>query len=50
MKFLKITFFAILLFGSLTSCVKEDLEDDDVLVNPDNVEASYFTGGEVDEQ
>ncbi|WP_435134694.1 hypothetical protein [Formosa sp. A9] len=50
MKSLRITFFALVLFGSLTSCVKEDLEDDDVLVAPDDVEATYYTGGVVDEK
>ncbi|MGJ5642600.1 hypothetical protein [Formosa sp. S-31] len=50
MKTFKITLFAALLFASLTSCVKEDLEDDDVLLGQDGIEASYDTGGVVDER
>ena len=48
MKSLKITVIAIVLFGSLTACVNEEM-DDDVLVAPDDVEAGVFTGGGVDE-
>ena len=49
MKFLKITLFAFVLFGSLTACVNEEL-DDDVLVGSDEVEATTFTGGGIDER
>lgn len=49
MKTLKITLIAIVLIGSFTSCTKQDLSEDDVLVNPNDSEA-YFTGGVVDEK
>ncbi len=35
MKTLKITLTAILLIGFFTSCTKQDLSEDDVLVNPE---------------
>ncbi|WP_434037486.1 hypothetical protein [Formosa sp. 4Alg 33] len=62
MKTLKYTAIALLLFGSLTACVNEELDDDmltacvneemddDMLLSPDNVEASTSdTGGAIDE-
>ncbi|MDW5289243.1 hypothetical protein [Formosa sp. PL04] len=48
MKTLKLTVIAIVLFGSFTACVNEEM-DDDMLVAPDNVEGSVFTGGGIDE-
>ncbi|WP_434037477.1 hypothetical protein [Formosa sp. 4Alg 33] len=49
MKTLKFTVIALLLFGSLTACVNEEM-DDDMLVAPDAIEASTSeTGGAIDE-
>ncbi|MHA7942824.1 hypothetical protein ACJOV8_007105 [Formosa sp. 3Alg 14/1] len=49
MKTLKYTAIALLLFGSLTACVNEEL-DDDMLVAPNTIEASTSdTGGAIDE-
>ena len=48
MKSLKIFAIAIVLLGTLTACTNEEM-DDDVLVGPDNVEGSVFTGGGIDE-
>ncbi|MFB9051660.1 hypothetical protein ACFFVB_01090 [Formosa undariae] len=54
MKTLKITVLALLLFGSLTACVNEEM-DDDMLLSPDHVEAKMKapaplpTGGAIDE-
>ncbi|WP_434037476.1 hypothetical protein [Formosa sp. 4Alg 33] len=49
MKTLKFTVLALLLFGSLTACVNEEM-DDDMLVAPDTIEASTSdTGGAIDE-
>ncbi|WP_434037481.1 hypothetical protein [Formosa sp. 4Alg 33] len=54
MKTLKYTAIALLLFGSLTACVNEEM-DDDMLLSPDNVEARTKesapapTGGAIDE-
>ncbi|WP_168796615.1 hypothetical protein [Cognatitamlana onchidii] len=42
MKALKITLVLAVIFASLTSCTKQDLSEDDVLI--DDTEA-YFTGG-----
>ncbi|QDO93640.1 hypothetical protein FNB79_06505 [Formosa sediminum] len=63
MKFLKITLFAVLLFGSLTACVNEELDDDMLIASDDletdatgggvderDTEATTFTGGGVDER
>lgn len=48
MKALKVTLILALFFASLTSCTKQDLNEDDVLQNPDT---EYFaTGGVVDEK
>ncbi|MGC1204588.1 MAG: hypothetical protein WA839_06850 [Flavobacteriaceae bacterium] len=46
MKTLKVTLILALLFASLTSCTKQDLNEDDVLVSPNNQETLY-TGGNV---
>ncbi|MBC3757039.1 hypothetical protein H7U19_01390 [Hyunsoonleella sp. SJ7] len=45
MKALKITLVLAFLAASLTSCVKQDLNEDDVLVSPVNEIPSPFTGG-----
>ena len=46
MKALKITLVLALLFASLTSCTKQDLNEDDVLRSP-NTEETLYTGGAV---
>ncbi len=48
MKALKITLIVALFFASLTSCTKQDLNEDDVLVSPET-ETTVYTGGDVDE-
>ena len=48
MKALKITLIVALFFASLTSCTKQDLNEDDVLVSPET-ETTLYTGGDVDE-
>ncbi len=45
MKALKITLILAVLFASFTSCVKQDLNEDDVLQAPETENAIY-TGGE----
>ena len=50
MKTLKITLFVALLFTAFTSCTKQDLDEDDVLVAPNDTEVSYYTGGAVDDK
>ena len=47
MKTLKITLILALFFASLTSCTKQDLNEDDVLINTDT--QSVFTGGAIQE-
>ena len=44
MKSLKITLILALLFASLTSCTKQDLNEDDVLESPET-ETVPYTGG-----
>ena len=48
MKALKITLIVAVLFASLTSCTKQDLNEDDVLQSPET-ENMMFTGGNADE-
>jgi hypothetical protein len=49
MKALKITLILAVIFATFSSCTKQDLNEDDVLVAPvDNTTA--FTGGGVDER
>ena len=50
MKALKITLIVAVFFASLTSCTKQDLNEDDALISPSETEVSYFTGGKVDEK
>lgn len=47
MKALKITLILALFFAALTSCTKQDLNEDDVLVSPDT-QSTVFTGGDID--
>lgn len=47
MKTLKITLIVALFFAALTSCTKQDLNEDDVLVAP-TTQSTVFTGGDVD--
>ncbi|MGC1203304.1 MAG: hypothetical protein WA839_00295 [Flavobacteriaceae bacterium] len=46
MKALKITLILALLLTAFTSCTKQDLNEDDVLNNPETPEV-LFTGGHV---
>ena len=48
MKTLKFTLIVAVIFASLTSCTKQDLNEDDVLVAPENQETRY-TGGQIDD-
>lgn len=45
MKSLKITLITALFFASLTSCTKQDLNEDDIQVAPET-ENALFTGGQ----
>jgi len=44
MKTLKITLIVAVIFASFTSCTKQDLNEDDVLQNPDQTQAKYIDG------
>lgn len=44
MKTLKITLILALFFASLTSCTKQDLNEDDVLQSPETEEALFIGG------
>ncbi|GAA4939769.1 hypothetical protein GCM10023314_10640 [Algibacter agarivorans] len=48
MKTLKITLILALFFASLTSCTKQDLNEDDVLLNTDT--QSLLKDGQVSER
>ncbi|WP_194768847.1 hypothetical protein [Tamlana sp. I1] len=48
MKILKITLIAVTLIASFTSCTKQDLHDDDILVDPSA--ETFYTGGTVNER
>ncbi|WP_396602975.1 hypothetical protein [Algibacter sp. R77976] len=45
MKSLKITLIAALFFAGLTSCTKQDLNEDDIQVAPDTELPAPITGG-----
>ena len=47
MKALKVTLIVALFFASLTSCTKQDLGEDDVLIERNA--PTLFTGGQVDQ-
>ncbi|WP_274474009.1 hypothetical protein [Mangrovimonas aestuarii] len=49
MKTLKITLLLALLFTVFTSCVQQDLDEDEVLEDTNQTE-ELFTGGGVDEE
>ena len=50
MKALKITLFVALLFATLASCTKQDLNEDDVLNAGDNSSMPIpYTGGKIDD-
>ena len=49
MKFLKITLITALFFASLTSCTKQDLNEDDIQVAPDDTVTTVYTGGNADD-
>ena len=48
MKALRITLILAVLFATFTSCTKQDLNEDDVLVAPTN-NTTFMTGGQIDE-
>ena len=48
MKTLKITLIVALFFATLSSCTKQELTEDDVLIGPPST--TQFTGGDVDEK
>lgn len=48
MKALKITLILAIVFATFTSCTKQDLNEDDVLIAPDT-ENVLFTGGGTDD-
>ena len=48
MKSLKITLIITLFFAALTSCTKQDLNEDDLQVGPE-LETTFFTGGQADD-
>lgn len=50
MKALKFTFLVVVLTSLFTSCVKEDLNDDDQLLNNQSTQVSFDTGGNGSEQ
>ena len=47
MKALKITLIVALFLATFTSCTKQDLNEDDVLVAP-TTQSTVFTGGDID--
>ena len=49
MKTLKITLITALFFMSLSSCTKQDLNEDDIQGDLNKTELTLFTGGNVDE-
>ncbi len=49
MKALKITLILALLFVSFTSCVKQDLNEDDVLVASTENEVAQYTEGQAED-
>ncbi len=56
MKALKITLFVTLIFATIVSCTKQDLNEDDVLRADENTEATTnnnmpapYTGGKIDD-
>lgn len=50
MKSLKITLFVVMLAALFTSCVKEDLNEDDVLLDNTEIEITPGTGGGISEE
>ena len=48
MKALKLTLIVTVFLATLTSCTKQDLTEDDVLVSPEN-ETVLFTGGQIND-
>ena len=49
MKSLKITLITALFFASITSCTKQDLNEDDIQVAPETEQTAPITGGGVDD-
>ncbi|WP_165605823.1 hypothetical protein [Flavivirga aquatica] len=50
MKTLKITLIAALIFSSLTSCTKQDLNEDEVLTTPEIEESIPYTDGDMEQR
>ncbi|WP_170180977.1 hypothetical protein [Hyunsoonleella aestuarii] len=48
MKALKVTLLIAVFFAALTSCTKQDLDEDDVLNDPTE-KTAFFTGGDVND-
>ena len=48
MKLIKITLITALFFASMTSCTKQDLNEDDIQVAPDQTEVPFTGGNGVD--
>jgi len=46
MKTLKVTLITTLFFASLTSCTKQDLNEDDIQGAVEETEVAPFTGGQ----
>lgn len=44
MKALKFTLIVAVIFASFTSCVEQDLNEDDVLLSPNETQAIYKDG------
>lgn len=49
MKALKITLIAALFLATLSSCTKQDLNEDDILGDPETDIQIPYTGGEIDD-
>ncbi|WP_166966899.1 hypothetical protein [Yeosuana marina] len=49
MKALKITLILAVIFLTFTSCTKQDLNEDDLLITPTAAAQTQFTGGGADD-
>ncbi|MBD0830884.1 hypothetical protein [Aestuariibaculum sediminum] len=49
MKALKITLIAVAVISFLTSCTKQDLNEDDVLIGTEDIRTVPLTGGMIDD-
>ena len=48
MKALKITLILAVIFATFTSCTKQDLNEDDALMNPELEQSIYSDGDTID--